>query len=576
MIQPPGNYYRNSSSGRPPLRIGLVLCSREEIPAFAAAIVREIQATSFATIEMAITGGPAAEDQSLSKRQPHGSNKKRFNSLLYDLYLRMDAPMKRADDPLLSVSFKELLPEVETVILHSGDDEAESAAATGAVEKIRAKDLDVILELEFGTAPQSILKTARYGTWSLRYGDPQVYWGKPACLWELVEHSSTSSTTLGVRGDQPDNDKILCRSLFATENTLSVSKNRHTPFWSAKDLVVRKLHELHQDGWQRIEERALPWARYKGKRERYGTPTNLEVAKWLAPALIKKAARYPFRTEVAAHWRIGLRSNAAPLYETGNDAKLSDFRWIEAPRGRAYADPFLFEHDGQCWLFFEDYLYREKRAGISCAPISANGELGAVLPCLQHSSYHYSYPHIFRSGSEIFMIPESYDSNAIDLYRCVEFPSKWVVKARLAEGKFVDTTVWEHDGLWWLATTTAEPVPGSGALFLYYSESLTGDWHFHRANPISTDIRSNRGAGRVLLSDGRLIRPSQSCAPIYGYSITFHEIVELSKEKYSERALKTVGPEHWKGLLGVHTYNCAGNLEVIDGQTPLPLKRLLG
>jgi len=109
---------------------------------------------------------------------------------------------------------------------------------------------------------------------------------------------------------------------------------------------------------------------------------------------------------------------------------------------------------------------------------------------------------------------------------------------------------------------------------LYHSTSLTGNWHFHPQNPISRDVRNNRGAGRVFRSQNRLIRPSQSDAPTYGYSITFNEITELSDQRYAERPLKTITPEYWKGLAGVHTYNCAGDLELIDGRTPELLSRL--
>ena len=172
------------------------------------------------------------------------------------------------------------------------------------------------------------------------------------------------------------------------------------------------------------------------------------------------------------------------------------------------------------------------------------------------------------------MIPESCDSNSVDLYRCHRFPNHWVREVTLLEGKFVDTTIWENEGLWWFTTTSAEPSSAAGCLLLFYSTSLTGTWHFHPANPISTDIQRNRGAGRVFRSGDRLIRPSQSCAPTYGYSFAFNEITELSKQRYSERPLKTISPEHWQGVAGVHTYNRLGNVELIDGRTPVPLKRV--
>jgi hypothetical protein len=39
----------------------------------------------------------------------------------------------------------------------------------------------------------------------------------------------------------------------------------------------------------------------------------------------------------------------------------------------------------------------------------------------------------------------------------------------------------------------------------------------------------NRGTGRVFKNNNRMIRPSQSCAPSYDYSLSFNEITELSK-----------------------------------------------
>ncbi|HEV2731239.1 MAG TPA: hypothetical protein VGV15_14505, partial [Terriglobales bacterium] len=125
---------------------------------------------------------------------------------------------------------------------------------------------------------------------------------------------------------------------------------------------------------------------------------------------------------------------------------------------------------------------------------------------------------------------------------------------------------------WWLMTTKAEPDPRAGTLLLFYSDSLKSRWNFHPANPISTDIRNNRGAGRVFEAGNRLIRPSQNCSPDYGYSFALNEIIDLSETRYSEKTLRIVMPESWAGLSGVHTYNWIKNIEVIDGRTKAHLK----
>src|SRR5260370_17824202 len=132
---------------------------------------------------------------------------------------------------------------------------------------------------------------------------------------------------------------------------------------------------------------------------------------------------------------------------------------------------------------------------ISCAEIASDGTLISPTPCIEHSQHHYSYPMVSRGGADIFMVPESAHSNSIDLYRCDEFPSRWTRQATLLEGKFVDTTIWRADGLWWLMTTSAEPDSRAGCLLLFYPESLSGEWHFHPANPISTAIPNCRCPG---------------------------------------------------------------------------------
>jgi hypothetical protein len=129
------------------------------------------------------------------------------------------------------------------------------------------------------------------------------------------------------------------------------------------------------------------------------------VAAWLGPVILKKAVEYPFRKRTVQHWKIAVRIGHQPLFESA-DADMSGFRWIEPPKDHFWADPFAIEHQGKCWAFFEDYHYPRRRAGVACAEISADGKLIAPQPCLE-SEHHYSYPHVFRSGGDLFMVPES-------------------------------------------------------------------------------------------------------------------------------------------------------------------------
>lgn len=67
-----------------------------------------------------------------------------------------------------------------------------------------------------------------------------------------------------------------------------------------------------------------------------------------------------------------------------------------------------------------------------------------------------------------------------------------------------------------------------------------------------------------MCADGRLLRPSQSCCPIYGYSFTFDEVTRLSPTEYEEGNICEFKPESLN-VQAVHTYNWTLGVEVLDG-----------
>jgi acetyl-CoA acetyltransferase len=84
---------------------------------------------------------------------------------------------------------------------------------------------------------------------------------------------------------------------------------------------------------------------------------------------------------------------------------------------------------------------------------------------------------------------------------------------------------------------------------------------------VSSDVRVARCAGAIIdRGDGRLLRPSQDCAGIYGRALVFNEIRRLDDAGYEETPVMRIGADCASGLSGVHTYNRAGRWEVIDGR----------
>ena len=88
-----------------------------------------------------------------------------------------------------------------------------------ALEKIRAKELDVILRFGFNILSGEILTVARYGVWSYPHGDNDFYRGGPPHFGELVEKSPLSGVILQVLTEELNSGLVLCKSLFSTEQT---------------------------------------------------------------------------------------------------------------------------------------------------------------------------------------------------------------------------------------------------------------------------------------------------------------------------------------------------------------------
>jgi hypothetical protein len=167
-----------------------------------------------------------------------------------------------------------------------------------------------------------------------------------------------------------------------------------------------------------------------------------------------------------------------------------------------------------------------------------------------------------------FMVPEAAENRTIDLYECAEFPRQWKFKTNLMKNvKAVDTTLFHYNGKWWLFTGMAEN-EGSFPLvelFLFFSGDLfAGEWDSHPLNPIVSDIKKSRPAGRLFTRNGKIFRPSQDCSKFYGYGFDLNEVLLLSETEYLEKRMTSVRP-HWdKKIQGTHTFSREGELTIID------------
>lgn len=337
----------------------------------------------------------------------------------------------------------------------------------------------------------------------------------------------------------------LVASRLAIEDKFSLLRGLRTAFARCVSLVLRGMELAEQGGaGSAMEATASP----NGSLPAF---VSRMFAHKVSNALMK-----PFWHQ--DHWHVALRRGART------------FKVIEDDGGRFYADPFLQTWQGRTFLFVEEYPYATRRGVISAAEIVGDQLLAPPIPVLTRP-YHLSYPFVFEHGGDVYMLPETGENRSLELYRAIDFPWKWELKKVLMEGAvFSDATPLFHDGLWWIfVTADSIGVSTQDQLSIFYSESLEGVWTAHRANPVKSDSRSSRPAGRLIQQNGRLFRPAQDCDGDYGAGLVWFEITELSPERFSERKIAAWDARVELGAMGLHSFDQLGELHAIDFRHPI-------
>lgn len=200
------------------------------------------------------------------------------------------------------------------------------------------------------------------------------------------------------------------------------------------------------------------------------------------------------------------------------------------------ADPFITFHDSQYYMFFEVFNKKSERGEIGLAT-SFDGEKWTYKKIVLREKYHLSYPHVFKFGKEIFLIPESKEANGVFLYKAKNFPYEWEKVSKLISGTYIDPTIFRHKNRWWMFAGSSENTD----LHLFYSDKIDGIWIEHLKNPIvSNNYKVSRPAGRVVENEGEIYRFTQDCFTSYGKLVRSFKIKKISETEYDEEEVKII------------------------------------
>jgi hypothetical protein len=248
-------------------------------------------------------------------------------------------------------------------------------------------------------------------------------------------------------------------------------------------------------------------------------------------------------------------------------------RPVYPPAHAFWADPFLWRRDGRLFVFFEEFPYAAGRGRISALELDARGRpMGEAIAVLEEPC-HLSYPFLFELDGELYMMPEKMAAGRLDVYRCREFPHRWIKARTLIEGmKIADANLIEHEGRWWLlcAARHRRSRIGETLAAFYADHPLSRHWSAHPHNPLVRDFSRGRPGGRVLRDgEGRLLRPSQDCVRRYGYGLGINEITHLSTSGYAERRIWYQSGKSAGGWRAMH------HLDWMDGIMAMDAQRLI-
>lgn len=218
------------------------------------------------------------------------------------------------------------------------------------------------------------------------------------------------------------------------------------------------------------------------------------------------------------------------------------------------ADPFMVHAEGGWNMFFEVMNVATGKGDIGLAT-SSDGLRWKYRQIVLTEPFHLSYPYVFSVDGEYYMLPESYAAEAVRLYRADPFPTRWTLVREIMKGARVDSSIFFHQGRWWIFSSPV--APEHQVLELFHAENILGPWRRHDMNPI---VQNNkhiaRSAGRVIVAEDRILRFAQDCLPYYGTSVRAFEISGLTPSRYTERETEkspvlAAGRESWR-VGGMH------------------------
>lgn len=536
-----------------PLRVAILLESLEQ-PTWVRTLLEELRESGDCHVVAAILdAGPDSRARSF-----RNWIRERWRRWACDLYLFLDNRLLgSADNARRPVNVADLLPSPPILVTDTVGHGPIVDLAERERRDLSDQDLDLVLSFVRRAYGDATLGLARHGFWSFEYGGtPSPIDAVPGFREVAAEHPVTIASIIARRASGGQGE-ILDYCAVATDRW-SVHRNRSHLNRRASTLLIRVLRDFRRRGAAAIQGRredvtsapCIPGTRLPG---------NIETLRFIAGLGGRYGRSLVARLCTVQQWSLAFR--LGPGGYPGQDT----FEILRPPADRFWADPFPIRHQGRLFLFIEEVPRASNRGHIAVLALKTDGTWGPSVPALRQDT-HLSYPCVFEWRGELYMVPETRSRNTVELYRCRTFPHDWVLERVLMENVHaVDATLSEVGDRWWMFVCMGAGIgPLWEELHLFHAPTPLGPWAPHPKNPVKSDARSARPAGRLFTKDGELYRPAQDCSRGYGYALSLQKIDRLDLEDYRETEVRRIVPGWDLRIRATHTWNAVDGLTVID------------
>ncbi|MCK5918203.1 MAG: hypothetical protein KAG34_07245, partial [Cocleimonas sp.] len=410
-------------------------------------------------------------------------------------------------------------------------------------------NIDFIINFSEEILPDELLKQPKLGVWSIFIGDNEKVSSQLTAINDFISESDVITVGLQLETLEDEANITLYKS-NASIDLASICRTAEQCLHKSSHFIPHYLEQMQYGK----EVTLLEFAQTKALKNSISLTESASLI-WQSVKRVGKKMDHKYLAK--EQWALMYTNNSSNASsKTTYDANLNfaSFKTLTPPQDRFWADPFVVSRDNKNYIFFEELLFARDLGYLCCMELYVDGTHSEPVKILE-KPYHLSYPFIFQYNGDDYMIPESGGQQCVQLYKCTEFPYKWMFEKNLLDNiQAYDSTVFEHNGVWWLFACIAADEKSSSTedLHLFYADSpISDNWQAHPMNPIISDAATARPAGKIFEHNGIIYRPSQNCARSYGAGLNLCEINQLTKTNYSEKVISQIFPDWDKRLKGL-------------------------